>query len=145
MSIKGRVKWPVGVDFEKIPTPGRTPIGELGQIIRLQQVGCANRPVFHIQVTKERFPKWRHIEPLEQVGTYDPFVNAHGEKLVSLNIERINHFLAKGIKVETHVAMLLGLAGLLPQHPRTYMAAWRNREELEYLERHKKDKQEDEN
>jgi hypothetical protein len=24
-----------------------------------------------------------------------------------------------------------GLAGLLPQHPRTYMTAWRNREELE--------------
>ena len=24
-----------------------------------------------------------------------------------------------------------GLAGLLPQHPRIYMAAWRNREELE--------------
>ena len=23
-----------------------------------------------------------------------------------------------------------GLAGLLPQHPRTYMTAWRNREEL---------------
>ena len=30
-----------------------------------------------------------------------------------------------------HFLQLSGLAGLLPQHPRTYMTAWRNREELE--------------
>jgi small subunit ribosomal protein S16 len=50
----------------------------------------------------------RFIDPIEQVGTYDPLVNAHGEKLVSLNIERINYYLAQGIKVDTSVAQLLG-------------------------------------
>ena len=45
---------------------------------------------------------------LEQVGTYDPMVNVHGEKLVSLNLERITHYLAKGIKVSRDVEQLLG-------------------------------------
>ena len=70
-----------------------------------------------------------HLE-LEQLGTYDPIVNTHGEKLVSLNIERICYYLAQGIKLETPVAQLLGLAGLLPQSPSTYVIAWRNRREL---------------
>ena len=50
----------------------------------------------------------KSIEPIEQVGTYDPLVNAHGEKLVALNVERINYYLAHGIKVDPYVAMLLG-------------------------------------
>ena len=70
-----------------------------------------------------------HLE-IEQLGTYDPVVNAHGEKLVSLNIERINYYLAQGIMLESPVSQLLGLAGLLPQSPTTYINAWRNRREL---------------
>ena len=70
-----------------------------------------------------------HLE-IEQLGTYDPIVNAHGEKLVSLNIERINYYLSQGVKLETPVSQLLGLAGLLPQSPSTYVIAWRNRREL---------------
>ena len=70
-----------------------------------------------------------HLE-IEQLGTYDPIVNAHGEKLVSLNIERINYYISQGVKLETPVAQLLGLAGLLPQSPSTYVIAWRNRREL---------------
>ena len=70
-----------------------------------------------------------HIE-IEQLGTYDPIVNTHGEKLVSLNIERICYYLAQGIRLEPPVSQLLGLAGLLPQNPTTYMTAWRNRREL---------------
>ena len=64
------------------------------------------------------------------MGTYDPIVNAHGEKLVSLNIERICYYLALGIRLEAPVAQLLGLAGLLPQSPTTYVTALRNRREL---------------
>ena len=64
------------------------------------------------------------------MGTYDPIVNAHGEKLVSLNIERIVYYLSQGVRLETPVAQLLGLAGLLPQSPSTYVIAWRNRREL---------------
>ncbi len=108
--------------------------------------------------------RW-YIPAVEQVGTYDPYANVNGEKLVSLNIERIQHYLSQGVQVDTRVAQLLGkfcgydllcslqsylrtgfkltllptpgLAGLLPQHPSTYQSAWRNRRELTRLEMEK--------
>lgn len=76
------------------------------------------------------YPDKKFIDAFEQVGTYDPIVNEHGEKLCALNIERIIYYLAQSIEVSTEVQQLLGLAGLLPQHPETYRAAWRNRAEL---------------
>ena len=47
-------------------------------------------------------------QPIEQVGTYDPIVNAHGEKLVSLNLERITYYLAHGVRLSEEVEQLLG-------------------------------------
>lgn len=46
---------------------------------------------------------------------------------MSFNYERIQYWFAKGAQVSKPVADLLGLAGFLPVHPRTYMRAWRNR------------------
>ena len=77
-----------------------------------------------------RLPRDKSYEAVEQLGTYDANVNAHGEKLVSLNIERILYWLSQGVRVSTKTAQLFGLAGLFPQHPATYMHAWRNRREL---------------
>jgi small subunit ribosomal protein S16 len=57
---------------------------------------------------KDRMPTLRHLPVIERVGIYDPTVNAHGEKLVSLNIERIQHYLSQGIKLNVDVSMLLG-------------------------------------
>ncbi len=48
------------------------------------------------------------IDPIEQVGTYDPLPNRHGEKLCSLNIERILYYLSQGIRLEEGAAQLLG-------------------------------------
>ena len=33
----------------------------------------------------------------------------------------------QGVKVDVHAGKLLGLAGLTPQQPATYIQAWRNR------------------
>jgi len=55
----------------------------------------------------------------------------HNEKLVSLNFERIQYWLTKGVQISIPIADLLGLAGFLPVHPRTYMRAWRNRKTME--------------
>ena len=98
--------------------------------MKLTQRGCANRPFFHVVVIKSTYPNSRHIPPLEQVGTYDPLPNNHNEKLVALNLERIQHYLAHGVHLSKPVAQLLGLSGLTPQHPDTYVQAWRNREAL---------------
>lgn len=64
------------------------------------------------------------------MGTYDPLANEHNQRLVSFNFERVRHWLGKGAHMSTPVAELLGLSGLLPIHPRTYMTAWRNRKTI---------------
>jgi len=100
-------------------------------VVRFQQWGCSNRPFYHIVVDKQSHPNRRQIDPVEQVGTYDPSTNSHNEKLVSLNLERLQMYIAGGVTLSRPVAQLTGLAGLTPQHPDTYVAAWRNREALE--------------
>ncbi|XP_076369297.1 mitochondrial ribosomal protein S16 isoform X2 [Tachypleus tridentatus] len=93
--------------------------------IRLARFGCANRPFYHIVVA----PKSRRQKdpPLEQLGTYDIMPNEHKERMVSLNLERIQYWIGVGAHISDPVAELLGLAGFLPIHPLSYMKAWRNR------------------
>lgn len=99
-------------------------------IMRFQQWGCKNRPFYHIVVDKETAPNRRQIGYVEQVGTYDMMTNSNNEKLIALNLERIQTYIAGGVQLTRPVAQLLGLAGLTPQHPDTYITAWRNRQAL---------------
>ncbi|EDW02166.1 probable 28S ribosomal protein S16, mitochondrial [Drosophila grimshawi] len=95
------------------------------KIIRFVRLGCANRPFYHIVVMERR--KNQHQPVIEQVGSYDPMPNESNERLVALNTERIRFWLGKGAHMSEPAAELLGISGLLPVHPRTYMTAWRNR------------------
>lgn len=89
----------------------------------------------HLEINKLNIwfqvKKEQRKAPIEQVGVYDPIPNVHNEKLASFNFERIQYWIAKGAQISTPVADLLGLAGFLPVHPRTYMRAWRNRKTVE--------------
>jgi len=93
--------------------------------IRFVRQGCTNRPFFHIVVAERR--KGQHEPVIEQVGTYDEMPNKFNQKMVSLNYERIRHWLGAGAHLSRPVAELLGISGLLPVYPRTYMTAWKNR------------------
>lgn len=64
---------------------------------------------------------------IEQVGTYDPIPNQFNQQMVSLNYERIRHWMGSGAHLSKPVAELLGISGFLPVYPKTYMDAWRNR------------------
>lgn len=48
--------------------------------------------------------------------------------MVSMNTERIRHWIGMGAHISRPVAEILGLGGLLPIYPRVYMNAWRRRE-----------------
>lgn len=65
---------------------------------------------------------------IEQVGTWDPVPNKYNQQMVSLNYERIRHWLGSGAHLSRPVAEVLGIAGFLPIYPKTYMNAWRNRQ-----------------
>lgn len=57
---------------------------------------------------QERLRPDKSIPPIEQVGTYDPNVNSNGEKLVSLNLERITYYIGQGVRLSSNVEELLG-------------------------------------
>lgn len=108
------------------PASGGAVVGQrAAKVIRFAYHGCANRPFYHIVVMRKKTPRQGHV--IEQLGTYDPMANVHGEKLVALNTERINHWIGQGASISSSCAILLGLSGLLPIHPKSYMTAWRNR------------------
>ncbi|XP_012215606.1 small ribosomal subunit protein bS16m [Linepithema humile] len=107
------------------PSSGTGVVTRFQKAIRLARYGCTNRPFYHIVVIDVK--KHQRGSPVEQVGTYDPIPNANNEKLISFNYERIQYWIAKGAQISTPIAELLGLAGYLPVHPRSYMKAWRNR------------------
>lgn len=92
--------------------------------IRFVRKGCTNRPFYHIvaaevsgstlSVISFKYfstsqTKSDQMDPvIEQLGTYDPIPNEHNEKLVSLNLERIRHWIGNGADVSTPVAELFG-------------------------------------
>lgn len=73
----------------------------------------------------------QHQPVIEQIGTYDPIPNKFNQQMVSLNVERIRHWIGNGAHISRPVAELIGLSGLLPIYPKTYQTAWRNRKRLQ--------------
>ncbi|XP_017884992.1 probable 28S ribosomal protein S16, mitochondrial [Ceratina calcarata] len=107
------------------PSSGTGQISAFRKSIRFARYGCANRPFYHIVVMDLKLNQ--HKPPIEQLGTYDPLPNKYNEKLISLNLERLQYWLGQKPAISKPVANLLGLAGFFPIHPQTYMTAWRNR------------------
>ena len=50
----------------------------------------------------------KEIPAVEKLGSYDPLVNAYGEKLVAINLDRMAHYIGRGIKISNDVEQLLG-------------------------------------
>uniref|UniRef100_A0A7E4VDX7 Small ribosomal subunit protein bS16m n=1 Tax=Panagrellus redivivus TaxID=6233 RepID=A0A7E4VDX7_PANRE len=100
--------------------------------IGLALMGCTNRPFYHICVFPDRSLGRRHEGNIvEQLGTFDPLPNVRNEKLVSMNIGRLKYWI--GVR-EAHISVpvleLLGLSGLFPVHPKTYIRARDARQSL---------------
>nr|ADD38673.1 Probable 28S ribosomal protein S16, mitochondrial [Lepeophtheirus salmonis] len=96
--------------------------------IALVRSGCSNRPFFTIQV------KWNidetKVEGFEQIGSWDPMPNNCGEQLIGIDIKRLLYWLAKGAEPTKFVSEILGLGGILPIHPRSYLKAFRTRQKI---------------
>lgn len=83
--------------------------------IRLALGGCTNRPFYRIVAAHNKCPRDGRF--VEQLGSYDPLPNSHGEKLVALNLDRIRHWIGCGAHLSKPVEKLLGLSGFFPLHP----------------------------
>ena len=76
--------------------------------IRLALHGCTNRPFYHIVVIQKH--KARNARVIEQLGSYDPMPNTHGEKLVGVNFDRLTYHYSQGALVSEPVEKLLGMS-----------------------------------
>ena len=72
--------------------------------IRLKRIGKPKHPHFRVvAIEKTRVPSGR---PIEILGTYDPKETSSAKKL-TLNQERVNHWIKNGAKPSDTVAQLL--------------------------------------
>jgi ribosomal protein S16 len=78
--------------------------------IRLALGGCTNRPFYRIVAAHNKCPRDGRF--VEQLGSYDPLPNSHGEKLVALNLDRIRHWIGCGAHLSKPMEKLLGKPAL---------------------------------
>ncbi|AMN55510.1 MULTISPECIES: 30S ribosomal protein S16 [Stappiaceae] len=84
--------------------------------IRLARGGSKKRPYYRIVVADIRSPRDGRF--IEKVGSYDPMLPKDSENRVTLNVERIQHWLDSGAKPTDRVHRFLDAAGLLKREPR---------------------------
>lgn len=80
---------------------------------------------------------------MEQLGVFDPLPNYYGEKVASLNVERIRYWIGYGCHISSPARQLLGYAGILPIPPVIFMNAWRRLQKMEKLARELQQKDDD--
>ena len=84
--------------------------------IRLSRGGSKKRPYYRIVVADARSP--RDGAFIEKVGTYNPMLAKDDANRVSLNAERLTHWLSVGAQPSDRVLRFLDAAGLKERAPR---------------------------
>lgn len=79
--------------------------------IRLSRGGAKKRPFYRIVLADSRSP--RDGKFLERLGTYNPMLAQGTENRVTLNLERIKHWLSVGAQPSDRVARFLADAGCM--------------------------------
>lgn len=78
--------------------------------IRLSRGGRKNLPFYRILITNSTSP--RDSKFLEKVGTYNPLLEEGDEKRVTINKERVEHWLSVGAQPSEKVAKFLIALGV---------------------------------
>lgn len=89
-------------------------------VIRLSRHGARNKPFYHIVVTDSRRP--RDSGYLERLGYFNPRATAD-ETYIHVDKEKLNHWLARGVKLSDRVSTLVKQADM----PRAAQAGKRKR------------------
>ena len=79
--------------------------------IRLARGGAKRRPYYRVVVADIRSPRDGRF--IERLGTYNPLLGKDDPKRVTLNEERIRHWLGHGATPTDRVARFLGAANII--------------------------------
>lgn len=85
--------------------------------IRLTRAGAKKRPFYRIVVADSRYPRDGRF--IEIVGTWNPILPKGDEKRVTLNTDRIQHWMSHGAQPTDRVLRFLDAAGLAKRSPRS--------------------------
>jgi small subunit ribosomal protein S16 len=84
--------------------------------IRLARGGAKKRPFYRIVVADERAPRDGRF--IEKVGTYSPLLPSDSGQRVTLDLERIQHWISKGAQPTDRVLRFLAQAGVATREAR---------------------------
>ena len=84
--------------------------------IRMTRHGAKKRPFFHIVVADSRSPRDGRF--IEKLGTYNPLLPREHAQRLTLNAERVAHWLKVGAQPSDRVARFLANAELMTPRER---------------------------
>ena len=80
--------------------------------IRLSMAGTKKRPIYKVVIADSRFPRDGRF--IEKVGFFNPLLPKKNKERISLEVERIKHWMSKGAKPTLRVSRILGEAEVFP-------------------------------
>ena len=83
--------------------------------LRLARAGTKKRPYYHVVVADSRSPRDGRF--IEKIGTYAPLLT-ETDKRVTLNTDRVNHWLGVGAQPTDRVLRFLDAAGIRTREAR---------------------------
>ena len=83
--------------------------------IRLARGGAKKRPFYRIVVADSRAPRDGRF--IEKLGTYNPLLPKDHDQRVTMNEDRVKHWLGVGAKPHDRVARFLDTAGIVERKP----------------------------
>ncbi|MEM9144833.1 MAG: 30S ribosomal protein S16 [Pseudomonadota bacterium] len=84
--------------------------------IRLARGGSKKRPFYRIVAADSRMP--RDGRYIERLGTYNPLLPKDSEQRVTMDLERVKHWLGEGATPTDRIARFLEAADVLPKSTR---------------------------
>ena len=85
--------------------------------IRLARAGAKKRPFYRIVAADERAPRDGRF--IEKLGTYNPLLPGDSAERVTLDVERIQHWLSHGAQPTDRVLRFLDKAGIATRPARS--------------------------
>ena len=80
--------------------------------IRLSMGGVRKRPVYKIVIADSRAPRDGRF--IEKIGSFNPLLPKESKERISVEAERVKHWISKGAKPTARVSRILGEAKIMP-------------------------------
>ena len=75
-------------------------------------IGAKKRPIYKIVIADSRFPRDGRF--IEKVGLFNPLLPKEKKERITIEAERVKHWISKGAKPTLRVSRILGEAQILP-------------------------------